>query len=436
MAKNEMTTVVVLIPRKGKVRFYGKNTEGEYEIEEKSVMGEAWFDEIYFSQLTDALTEYAKDHPQAMGGKTAVLLPTHTVGTDTVSVPAIRKKLMQNSLSVALTSAYKNSEELLINTMPVVQNRQYASYAVTYVKKSLIASVKAACAAAKLPAEEVTYRSSATVNGMLALYPRVKNANFLLVDVKDGETNFAFSVKGRTAGSYSLPIGYEILDDTKVLPEDRLIDHDVAHLAVLNAKEKARAKQLTILLNERGELGEDGKLTKEQLENTKLPEETASSESIAEETRTPTITAPAEEEYYEGEEQEAAMQEAERLAEQNAPKVKVGQRKPRRLPKFMQRPIPETPEGFVYENFRYIVKWALNLIQRNERITAQGAPETVYVNIPKQYRYLIDMVNAEKEENGISFHTVDVKEGQESLLGDLDLFGGLYAGQFNKNNNF
>ncbi len=435
MAKNEMTTVIALIPRKGKIRIYGKNTNGEYEIEEKSVASDTWFDETYFNHLTTALTEYAKDHPQAMGGKTAVLLPTHTVGTDTVSVPSIRKKLMQNSLSVALSSAYKNRDELMINTTPVVQNRQYASYAVTYVKKDLLASVKAACAAAKLPAEEVTYRSSATVNAMFALHSRTKNANFLLVDVKEGETNFALSVKGRTAGSYSIPVGYEILDDTKVLPEDRLIDHDCAHLAVLNAKEKARAKQLTILLNERGELGEDGKLTKEQLENTRLPEETEK-ESIADETRTPTITAPVEEEYYEGEEQEAALQEAERLAEQNAPKVKVGQRKPRRLPKFMQRPLPETPEGFVYENFRYIVKWALNLIQRNERITAQGAPETVYVNLPKEYRYVIDMVNAEKEENGISFHTVDVKEGQESVLTDLDLFGGLYAGQYNKNNNF
>ena len=38
----------------------------------------------------------------------------------------------------------------------------------------------------------------------------------------------------------------------------------------------------------------------------------------------------------------------------------MAKKTPRKLPMFMQRPIPDTPEGIAQENFRVFAKWALS----------------------------------------------------------------------------
>ena len=47
--------------------------------------------------------------------------------------------------------------------------------------------------------------------------------------------------------------------------------------------------------------------------------------------------------------------------------------------------IPETEEEFVYENFRIFVKWALTLLDGNEKFAEQGKPEAVF-DAPQQQR--------------------------------------------------
>ena len=60
----------------------------------------------------------------------------------------------------------------------------------------------------------------------------------------------SFSNKGRTIGSYFLQYGYKILESNKLVYENMLSNHDLAEITVLNAKEKAKAKQLTTLSDE------------------------------------------------------------------------------------------------------------------------------------------------------------------------------------------
>ena len=122
---------------------------------------------------------------------------------------------------------------------------------------------------------------------------------------------------------------------------------------------------------------------------------------------------------------EQAQQTAESAA--TAENGKAG----RKLPKFMLRETPNSSEGYVYENFRIFVKWALNLIANNSRITALGEIDTVYVNLPEAYQFLFDMVKEEEAENKVKFLPL-VAGG----VNDLDLFGAFHVKQYNKNNNF
>ena len=100
---------------------------------------------------------------------------------------------------------------------------------------------------------------------------------------------------------------------------------------------------------------------------------------------------------------------------------------PRKLPAFMARPIPESEQDIVRENFRVFVKWALTLIHNNPRLTAFGMPKFVGVNLPKNYEFVFDALKAEEAETGLPFVRFAFADKSEELSQNLELFGGLHA---------
>jgi len=94
---------------------------------------------------------------------------------------------------------------------------------------------------------------------------------------------------------------------------------------------------------------------------------------------------------------------------------------------------PADKADFLYENFRIFVKWTLELLAANEKITALGSIDTVYVNLPVEYHFLFDKVNAEQAENGVVFRPM-LEDGATPKI--LEMLGGLQVKQYNKLNNF
>ena len=79
------------------------------------------------------------------------------------------------------------------------------------------------------------------------------------------------------------------------------------------------------------------------------------------------------------------------------------------------------------------MKWALELIASNPKITALGEIDTVYVNVPAEFLFLFDVVIEEKEENGVVFAPMFDGGACPKIL---EMLGGLQAKQYNKVNNF
>ena len=104
----------------------------------------------------------------------------------------------------------------------------------------------------------------------------------------------------------------------------------------------------------------------------------------------------------------------------------------RKLPKFMQRPEPQSANEFVYENFRIYIKWALELVRNNTEIFALGVPDSVVVNLPKQFSSLFPINFAG---TGVEFTPLAHLESAD-ISDNLELYGALYAKKFNKPNNF
>ena len=85
------------------------------------------------------------------------------------------------------------------------------------------------------------------------------------------------------------------------------------------------------------------------------------------------------------------------------------------------------------------MKWAQDLIIFNPVLTNYGKPEKIYVNMPKEFDFLIEMVNAELQtvENPLVYELLIADElYDESIATNLDLYGGFYARLYNKTNCF
>lgn len=350
----------------------------------KNYSGELFSDE-FWEKFRTAVKDFTVYAPSETMRKITVLLPDSAVLTDTVKIPAMRGLgQAQKTLDNTLGGFYRNYSDLQVSAALVSQNKLYSIFAISAVQKRIAAEIYTACSENHLLVETLTYASSAAAGAVTALNPKLRKSSFLLLDIKDVYSRFVFVAGGKAVGCYTLPFGLEFLRKPKVTQEDMLFDHSYGELVVLNAKEKAKSKKLTVMA----------------AEDEAEAEAEAEVETVAEE------VAP------------------EENASPDKKPLKIFTRKlPRKLPKFMLREAPETREGVMYENFRVFVKWALSLITGNERLTSIGAPECVYVNLPSDMALVIDMANREGD-SLVPFARLDFKSEDMVISNNLELYGG------------
>lgn len=398
------TTVISIRMHDKSVRFYSAvgNDKGSIQMDSKPFKAKPFTDEFY-REFTKFLTDYSASKPSYAGkaAKVTILVPDGLVMTDSVNIPGVNRKSLENLTNVAIQARYHNLAELRYNKFVSASNKQYSTINLVVIRQKLLQGLYTCCSGSNMFANVLTFESNAIVDGAIALNGKLKNGTYVLVDIKEGYSRICYVVKGTTVGCYDLPFGFGILHDNKLVAENMLFDHPVAELAVINAKEKAKAKQLTM----------------------------AGGDAAAE-------SADAEPQEAENFDAEISFSNDQNTV-QRAVQIKTLPKKtPRVLPKFMQRPVPESPEGFEAENFRIFVKWTLEFINGNARLKEMGAVDTVYVNMPPRFDHLYDTVNLEKEENGVTFVSLGLDKEKDLVARHLELYGGLYAAQYNQNNNF
>lgn len=340
-------------------------------------------DKEYFEKLESILSKYLEDKPSLNATAVYIALPNECVAIDTINIPTVSKRQMSSSLKVSLESSYKNIKDLMIVNQVLFSNKQYSTYEVISVRKELLGNYFSTLAKVKMFSKCSTYIANALVSGVLHLSGKNKNHSFIFFDLKKDSTNIAFCLKGKTIGYYSLQFGYSVLESNKLVYENMLTNHDLAEITVLNAKEKAKSKQLTVLDDSNNETSEENPEVKTE------------------------------------------------VAEHSNKKV------PKKLPKFMQRPIPETDEDMKFENFRIFMKWALLLNDEYIRKNAGFTFEYVLFSFPETYKYVIDKANEELSENNIEFRYLEFEQNIPNEVKDnFELYGSLFMTQNNKNQVF
>ena len=342
------------------------------------------FGEGFFDKFKDALREYSMRIPSDTVRKVTVVLPDKAVLTDIIKLPTMQGfGQTRKALSVTLESIYRNFEDLRGGSHVVDQNKQFSTFAVTAVQKQVVSSIYSACSENKMLVDSLSYESGAAVTGAQILNPRLKNSSFLFLDIKDIYTRCVFVAKGKPLGYYKLPFGSKLLREFEPIAEESLFNHSFADLAVYSAKNKAKSDKNT------GDEQDYSNAARREMQN-------------------------------------AAMLMSASYADIEKP--------PRDIPEALVREVPDTQEDIRYENFRIFVKWALSLIENNDRLTDLAAPEFVCVNLPDDLADVIDKTNAEnagddskgKNKTNLPFIRVTGDGMNVNIVSNLELYGGLF----------
>ncbi len=377
-------SVISIDPLSKTIQFCAANEAGDDLSISLANYKDRAFDTEALDRIGKTVKSQLEKNPETDFSRASLILPDRLFMLDMVNIPVIHRKAMQHSLSLAIESVYNNAGDLNLMTYGVQQTKQTATYGLVGIRRDVMENISNAFVQNGVGVSGVTFASNATVNGAMALNSKLRGETFLLVDIKSEYTRYAIVVRGCTMGYFDLPFGYSMMYKSRIASEDMLFDHRAGELLVLNAKERARAKQLTMegSYAPEGENGEDG---------------------------TPTY--------------EIA---ADGTLSKNG----------RKLPKFMQRPVPKTKEEFMYDNFRIFIKWALDLITNNRETVSLAKLDTVYINMPSEYRFLFDVLNQKHEGRGLNFVPLMPEDSDSVLSANLDLYGGFFLGKFNEANTF
>lgn len=472
------------------------------------------FTDEFFEEAQKLLEECFAKKPSLLNLPAYVILPDQAVGFETFNLPNMQRAKMMQAMDAELSNLYETRyRNKKINRFVLAQNKQYTTVGAIYFDKKLIAQIYKLLTDVKVFPRQTTYSGNALMNCVYSFMPKTRGKSFVFADMHLDYTEIAISSKGKTLGVAVIPHGTSLIKSDKVELEYMRTDHEVGEIAVINAREVAKAKALTLSVDDEAAVdlsvipegatisdyavdaaaqaneysgtqaaardgeGDDEEEEEQPSQGAAVPEtgaaeepdvretdEDAASVRAAEADNASVLTAPASEEgeepasdgegapdggetpdgegaeenseFYESEEDEAKR--LAEIARTKLKKTKVYRKMPKRYPKFMVRPTPETEEGFRYENFRIIMKWILLYARQAELSEYTSSPEFILVNMPPELYSLLDMANAEqKESGGLEFRPFSAADKLSAeIKGNLNLYGCLFAKHFNKIHNF
>lgn len=378
------------------------------------------FEQGNFPELLDkGLEEYTQKFGPLPTEPVTLVIPDKMVTMDTITLPTMAKRTMGETFRTEYHNLYKNHDELLSHATVINTNKKTTSYLLTLIRKDKVQRFREVLAAKGLKLEKIVSSAAAKCEALTDQHARLHRDTYLFLDVHDSNSQIILYDKGRMFGFAALPFGIDALPEDRVVDEYFLYEHDIADLAVINAREKAKAAKLTMMEDEN--LNADVLVTPESGEGMSKQDLMAMAQEMHEEELAAQEQLNAEAEADDPDDTEEATEEAAAAPVQATPTGKRYVKKPRRLPAYMQRPVPETATGMVCENFRVFQSRLLNYVRTCKLSDALPDPQYIVMNLPKEYAFLVQMLNAQ-EDNGLSFKLL-CDDGHSNILTDLEMHG-------------
>ena len=141
-----VNTVIYVDTDKEMIRFYVENMNRRHVQQETEYRGRPFGDD-FCEKLGEALKSYKQKNRSVSSPKVVFVLPDHFFVMDTINVPTIGKKAMENAVEVGIGALYKNKRELEYSIYPLSQTKQFATFGMTGIRRELLEKLDKMCSA-------------------------------------------------------------------------------------------------------------------------------------------------------------------------------------------------------------------------------------------------------------------------------------------------
>lgn len=380
---------------------------------------ESLFEKGSYPDILDkGLADYTEQFGPLPNEPVTLVIPDDMVTMDTIVLPTMSKRTMGDTFRTEYQNLYKNHDELISVPVVINANKKTTTYLLTMIRKDLAQRFREVLAGRTLKLDKIVTAAAAKCEALTDQHMRLHRDTYLFMDVFPTKAQIILYDKGRMFGFAALPFGMDALPDDRVVDEYFLYEHDIADLAVINAREKAKAAKLTMMEEENINADvlttPDANAAMSKQDLMAMAQEMHEEELAAQEQ----LNAAAEED--DSDETEEPAEEAA-PAVQTTPQGKRYVKKARKFPVYMQRPVPETANGMVCENFRAFQSRLLGYARACRLNEHLPDPQYIVVNLPKEYEFLVQTLNAQ-EDNALSFKLL-CDDGHSSILTDLEMHG-------------
>mgnify|MGYP003303436767 CR=1 FL=1 len=140
-------SVVISIDDENKqVHLYTMNEEDKSTIKHDfEAYKQGLFTDEFYEKFDEILKNFRTKNPDVSTQKVALIIPDKVILFDCINVPVIKKQAMTSSLATLTNSLYRNSDHIKFNNVLLGQNKQYATYSITGVRKELLVKLKKVC---------------------------------------------------------------------------------------------------------------------------------------------------------------------------------------------------------------------------------------------------------------------------------------------------
>ena len=370
-----------------------------------------------------ALSNYVKEKGEFKSAPVTLVLPDNAVGIDAITLPTMKRSRLADVYATEFKTLYKNHTNLQSKSIVIKSSKMATTYLVTMIQKKMVSDIDDVLDKYNLNLKTTTFAAAATAEALMTLGYKFGKHNTMIVDIKKEETEISFYGKDIIFGFSDLPFGYDALKTDGVITDSMVYFNEVSELAVINAKESAKSKSLTMAIDvEEDEDEEISKVvSKDPEKSEKVKDKELSRDDFVklmqEETKVNEV-----------EEDDETLEEVKVVVAQ-----KTLTRKVKRYPKYMQREEPTSEEEYIIENFRLFQKRILLYAKHCEFSDYLPDVDYVLVHLPEQFMFLNEKIVPENNKDlELRFFSTENVNNQV-VSENLDLYGSKLGKHITKN---
>lgn len=197
----------------------------------------------FFTKLEEELKEVFEKTFLGKVNSFSIIIPDEYYALTTISLPKLNKQLSLQNIKTELQARFNNVNELDFEFFPIAQKQDTNIYLIKYVRKEIISKFHKVFSSLKKELSGVTPRCFASQKGLLLREPKLKQRNYVIMDIRDQITYVTICENTTILSFHQFDFGKNILSTSNIAKEESLFNHKPAQLAVLKARAAAKAKK-------------------------------------------------------------------------------------------------------------------------------------------------------------------------------------------------